>query len=98
MTIQLARKVDEANPPVLELNAEGFQLGLKAVDVARHFLDAALQRRDARIRKLGVHAVGGEVELDDGLLPPAVLADDVLDDLAYERKRAIGLVDGKKLL
>src|SRR4029079_13830535 len=38
-----------------------------------------------------------QIELQDRFTPAAMLLDDVLDDLADEGKRAVGLLDGEQL-
>src|ERR1035437_2267378 len=95
--IEFARKVDQPDAAVLQLDVERFELHLKAVDLPSDLLDAAFERYDARIGKLRMHTSRNQVELDDRFLPAPVLANDVLDDFPDERKGAIGLVDGEKL-
>jgi hypothetical protein len=61
----------------------------------RDALHLSLERRGARVGKIGAHARHEQVELDDGFLPPPMFAHDVLDDAADERERAVGGFNGE---
>ena len=94
--IEFAREVDEADPAILQLDAQTIQFRLKGIDLASELLNPALERCRARIGKFRMCA-RQQIEFDERLLPAAMLADDVLDDLPDERKSAIRLVDSEKL-
>ena len=95
--VHLARKVDQTDPPVLELDAERIELALELVDVARDGLDLPLQGGGAGVGVIGTHAGAQQIQLDDRLLPARVRAHDVLDDPPDERQRAIRVIDGEEL-
>src|SRR5215217_6742070 len=95
--IELARKVDEADAPVLELDAKRLELRLERVDLARDVLRAALERDDPRVGKIGARLDDQHVELGDRLLPPLMLSHDILDDAADEREGSVGVIDREEL-
>ena len=97
LPFQLAGKVNQPDAAILELNAEGLELRLKAIEFTGVLLNAPLERNHAGIGETS-HARGAEqVELHDGLVPPPVFSNHILDDPANERKRAIGLINREKL-
>ena len=97
LPVQFAGVVDQPNAAILELDAEGLQLRLKAIELTGVLLDASFERNQAGIGKTG-HARGAEqVELHNGFVPAPVFSYHILDDPANERKRAIGLINREKL-
>lgn len=96
-SVELTRKIDQSNAPVLELDAQPLEFRLIAIDLACHHLDLPLQRDCSRVGKLRVRNGGEEIKLDDRFLPAPVLANDVLDDTAHQWQGAVRLIDGEEL-
>src|SRR5262249_47657476 len=95
--VHLARKIDEPEAAVLELNAERFELALVAVDLTRERLRFTLELIGAIPRLIRARRRRDEIELENGFTPAPMLNDDVFDDLSYERQCAIGLIDREQL-
>src|SRR5688500_18345241 len=94
-TVDLARKVDqsgiERRP---RLGAKARQLLDIALDLRRERLDLALQgRRLPQLRRLD--AGRGDLALGQPLLPPTVLAHEVLDAATDERQGPVRALDGE---
>jgi hypothetical protein len=93
----LAREVNEAEPRILELDAECLELALIAIELAGERQRFALELFTAVVRLVGARRRRDKIELEDRLAPATMLLDDILDDLPNQRKRAVRLIDGEKL-
>src|SRR6185437_14734782 len=73
------------------------ELALIPVDLAgqgEHFM---LERFGAGAGFVRRRGGGREIELENRIAPAAMLANDILDDLHDQRKRAVGLLDSEEL-
>jgi hypothetical protein len=95
-SIHLAREVHQTQAPVLELNPELLELLLESVDLSRDGLRVSLELFGPLARLTDARGRCHEIELEDLLAPQPVLANDILHDLANERERSIGLIDGEQ--